>query len=291
MEVNELLRKVRKVELKSRDMSRLLFSGDTLSFFKGRGMSFAEVREYQYSDDVRFIDWNVTARTGVPFVKVYEEERELNVIIMVDVSKSSYFGTGTRLKSELITEMSAVLAFSAVQNNDRVGLILFSDKIELYIPPSKGRNQILRIIREMVNFRPENKNTDIRKALRFLNTVIKKNSICFMLSDFQDDLFGAQMRIAGRKHDLIAIHIEDKAEHQLPDVGMLIAVDPETNEEFVLDTSDPAFRTAYQKQFEARKKKLQKIFGESKVDQIEITMGEDENFVRKLLYFFKSRAR
>lgn len=291
MEVNELLRKVRKIELKSRDMSRLLFSGDTLSFFKGRGMSFAEVREYQYSDDVRFIDWNVTARTGVPFVKVYEEERELNVIIMVDVSKSSFFGTDTRLKSELITEMSAVLAFSAVQNNDRVGLILFSDKIELYIPPAKGRNQILRIIREMVNFQPENKKTDIRKALQFLNNVVKKNSICFMLSDFQDDRFGAQMRIAGRKHDLIAIHIEDRAEHQLPDAGILIAVDPETNEEFVLDTSNAAFRAAYHKQYLERKKRLQKVFGESKVDGIEITLGEDENYVRKLLNFFKSRAR
>ncbi len=291
MEVNELLRKVRKIELKSRDMSRLLFSGDTLSFFNGRGMSFAEVREYQYSDDVRFIDWNVTARTGMPFVKVYEEERELNVIIMVDVSKSSFFGTDTRLKSELITEMSAVLAFSAVQNNDRVGLILFSDKIELYIPPAKGRNQILRIIREMVNFRPENMKTDIRRALQFLNNVVKKNSICFMLSDFQDDHFGAQMRIAGRKHDLIAIHVEDKAEHYLPDAGMLIAVDPETNEEFVLDTSNAAFRTAYHKQYQERKKKLQKVLGESKVDRIEITLGEEENYVRKLLNFFKSRAR
>lgn len=288
MEVNELLRKVRKIELKSRDISHHLFSGEILSLFKGRGMSFSEVREYQYSDDIRFIDWNVTARTGVPFVKIYEEERELTVMLLVDVSKSSFFGSGEMLKSELITELSAVLAFSAIQSNDKVGLILFSDRIESYIPPAKGRNQTLRIIRELVDFEPDHTRTSINGALQFLNNVVKKNSICFLISDFLDENYARSMRVAGRKHDLIAIHIEDIAEQRLPEAGLVRAIDPETGLEYWIDTASEHFRKAYADNYLERMTKLRQVLGESKVDLINLTTGED--YVKKLLKFFKSRA-
>ena len=287
MEINQLLKKVRKIELKSRDISNHLFSGDTLSMFKGRGMSFSEVREYQYSDDVRFIDWNVTARTGVPFVKIYEEERELTVMLVVDVSNSAFFGSKEMLKSELITELSAVLAFSAVQSNDKVGLILFSDKIEKYIPPSKGRNQTLRIIRELVDHKPKGKNTDINGAIQFLNNVVKKKCICFLISDFQDDNFEKSLRVAGRKNDLIAVYISDPVEKVLPHAGLIKAIDPETGQEQWIDTEDVEFRRAYSDWYQSRTTKLKQTLGESKVDLINIST--DDDYVKKLLKFFKSR--
>lgn len=287
MEINQLLKKVRKIELKSRDISNHLFSGDTLSMFKGRGMSFSEVREYQYSDDVRFIDWNVTARTGVPFVKIYEEERELTVMLVVDVSNSAFFGSKEVLKSELITEISAVLAFSAVQSNDKVGLILFSDKIEKYIAPSKGRNQTLRIIRELVDHKPGSKNTDINGAIQFLNNVVKKKCICFLISDFQDENFEKAMRVAGRKNDLIAVHIEDPVEKILPNAGLIKAIDPESGVEQWIDTDDVEFRRAYSDYYQKRISKLKQTLGESKVDLINISTEDD--YVKKLLKFFKSR--
>lgn len=287
MEVKTLLKKVRKIELKSKDISNHLFSGDTLSLFKGRGMSFSEVREYQYSDDVRFIDWNVTARTGVPFVKIYEEERELTVMLVVDVSNSSFFGSRDQLKSELITELSAVLAFSAVQSNDKVGLILFSDKIEKYIAPSKGRNQTLRIIRELVDHKPSGKNTDINSAIQFLNNVVKKKCICFLISDFQDENYEKSLRIAGRKNDLIAIHIEDPAEKILPRAGIIKAIDPETGAEHWIDTEDNNFRKIYSEHYVRKMLKLKQALGESKADFINIST--DEDYVKALLKFFKSR--
>ncbi len=287
MEVNKLLKKVRKIELKSKDISNHLFSGDTMSLFKGRGMSFSEVREYQYSDDVRFIDWNVTARTGVPFVKIYEEERELTVMLVVDVSNSSFFGSREQLKSELITELSAVLAFSAVQSNDKVGLILFSDKIEKYIAPSKGRNQTLRIIRELVDHKPASKNTDINIAIQFLNNVVKKKCICFLISDFLDENYERSLRIAGRKNDLIAIHIEDPVEKILPKAGIIKAIDPETGAEHWIDTEDKIFRQNYSEWYAKKMIKLKQVLGESKADLINIST--DEDYVKALLKFFKSR--
>lgn len=287
MEVNKLLQKVRKIELKSRDISNHLFSGDTMSIFKGRGMSSSEVREYQYSDDVRFIDWNVTARTGVPFVKIYEEERELTVMLVVDVSNSSFFGSKELLKSELITELSAVLAFSAVQNNDKVGLILFSDKIEKYIAPSKGRNQTLRIIRELVDHKPKSAKTSINTAVQFLNNVVKKKCICFLISDFLDENYEQSLRIAGRKNDLIAIHIEDPVERILPHAGVIKAIDPETGISHWVDTEDEVFRKKYSEFYISKVNKLKQVLGESKVDLIRIST--DEDYVKALLKFFKSR--
>ena len=287
MEVNKLLQKVRKIELKSRDISNHLFSGDTMSIFKGRGMSFSEVREYQYSDDVRFIDWNVTARTGVPFVKIYEEERELTVMLVVDVSNSSFFGSKELLKSELITELSAVLAFSAVQNNDKVGLILFSDKIEKYIAPSKGRNQTLRIIRELVDHKPKSAKTSINTAVQFLNNVVKKKCICFLISDFLDENYEQSLRIAGRKNDLIAVHIEDPVERILPHAGVIKAIDPETGISHWVDTEDEVFRKKYSEFYISKVNKLKQVLGESKVDLIRIST--DEDYVKALLKFFKSR--
>ncbi len=289
MNIKELLAKVRKIELRSRDISRQLFNGDTLSFFKGRGLSFSEVREYQYSDDIRFIDWNVTARTGIPFVKLYEEEHELNVVLLVDISQSTYFGTDQKLKSEVIAEISAVLALAAIQSNNKVGLILFSDRIEHFIPPGKGRNQILRIIRQLVDPQPQNKATNLHLALQFLNNVVKKNSICFLISDFMDDNFTESMRIAGRKHDLIAICLDDKAERQLPNVGLMYAVDPEDGLTYEVDTSDSFTQKIYAFKYSERISRLRKVLSESKVDLIHVDTDEKEDYIRKLIRFFNSR--
>ncbi|MCO6461274.1 MAG: DUF58 domain-containing protein [Saprospiraceae bacterium] len=290
MEVKELLSRVRKIELKSRDISRQLFNGDTLSFFKGRGMSFAEVREYQYSDDVRFIDWNVTARTGVPYVKIYEEEHELNVILMVDISKSTYFGTDLQLKNEIIAELCAVLAFSALESNNKVGLILFTDEIEYYIPPGKGRNQILRIIRQLVDPQPKGITTDLNKAIQFLNNVVRKNSICFIISDFLAQGYKESLRIAGRKHDVIAICVDDKADRQLPDVDLIYAIDPEDGSEYIIDTKDSRSRKFFAEKYAAHLSELKKMLGESKIDLIQIDTNRGEDYIRKLIKFFKSRS-
>lgn len=287
MEVNDLLKKVRKIELKTRDISNHLFSGEYHSMFKGRGMSFSEVREYQYSDDVRHIDWNVTARTGVPFVKVYEEERELIVLLAIDVSKSSFFGTGKVLKSELVTELSAVLAFSAMQNNDKVGLLLFSDKVECFIAPAKGRNQILRIIRELLEFKPENKQTNIDNALHFINKVFKKRCICFLVSDFIDSGYNQSLRVAGRRHDMIAVHVTDPAERILPRAGLIRAIDPETGQEGWVDTDDDRFRKAYAEYYVHHARSLKQNLGKNKVDLISVST--DEDYLKALMKFFRSR--
>lgn len=287
MEVNELLKKVRKIDIKSRRRSDQSFSGDYHTKFKGRGMSFAEVREYQYSDDVKHIDWNVTARTGVPFVKVFEEERELTVMLLVDVSRSAFFGSKEQLKSELITEVSAVLAYSAIRNNDKVGLVLFSDKIEKFIPPAKSRDQTLKIIRELVDFEPTSHSTDIAIGLDFLNQIIKRRCICFLISDFLDEGYIKPIRIAARKNDLIAIHVSDPAEKVLPRGALFKAIDPETGREQWVDADDPAFRKAYTDWYVQHEQRLKKTLGRHNVSLIDLST--DSSYVKPLISFFKER--
>ena len=246
METKDLLKKVRKIEIKTRRLSNNIFGGEYHSAFKGRGMTFSEVRSYQFGDDVRSIDWNVTARYNEPFVKVFEEERELTLILLVDVSGSELFGTDNVLKKNIVTEISATLAFSALQNNDKVGLILFSDKVELYIPPSKGKTHVLRIIRELIEFKPMSKKTDIAEALQFLIGVIKKKSIAFILSDFLSDEYEKTLKICANKHDVTGIRIYDKMEEIIPNMGIVPMLDQETDEVKLVDTSSSALRKKYQ---------------------------------------------
>ncbi len=288
METSELIKKVRKIEIKTKGLSKHIFSGEYQSAFKGRGMSFSEVRSYQYGDDVRNIDWNVTARTGEPFIKVFEEERELTVMLLVDVSPSSYFGTVNQLKSELITELSAVLAFSAINNNDKVGIIFFSDKIEKFIPPKKGKQHILRIIRELINFEPEGTTTEIAKVLEYLNNLIKKKSICFLLSDFFSENYETALRIAARRHDIIGIHLFDPKEEQLPNVGLIRSIDSESGEERWIDTSLSSVRDAYHKWFADHRNYFKSAFAKSGADTISIRT--DLPYVTELLKFFKKRG-
>jgi uncharacterized protein (DUF58 family) len=245
METSELLKKVRKIEIKTKGLSKHIFSGEYHSAFKGRGMSFSEVRAYQYGDDVRNIDWNVTARTGEPHVKVFEEERELTVMLLIDVSRSSFFGTVNQLKNELMTEICALLAFSAINNNDKVGVLFFSDRAEKFIPPKKGRQHILRILRELIDFHPENAGTDIGEALRFFNNIIKKRSICFILSDFLTRGYEDPLRIAARRHDIVAVNLIDPREEELPDVGLIRAADAESGQVRWIDTSSAKVRRQY----------------------------------------------
>ena len=288
MDTAELLKKVRKIEIKTKGLSNQIFSGEYHSAFKGRGMAFSEVREYTPGDDVRTIDWNVTARLRTPYVKVYEEERELSVMLLVDVSASGQFGTHHQIKQDLITELCAVIAFSASQNNDKIGVIFFSDKIEKFIPPKKGKSHILRIIRELISLTPENKGTDIELALKYLNNVIKKKSISFLISDFKDKLtFSDAMKIANRKHDLVALRIEDMREHKFPNVGMIKLKDNETGKLMWVDTSDKNF----QKQFEVNRLKyehqLKDIFTKSGVDFV--TIHTHEGYIKPLMTLFKKR--
>jgi len=245
METSELLKKVRKIEIKTRGLSNQLFSGEYHSAFKGRGMTFSEVREYQPGDDIRSIDWNVTARFNNTYVKVFEEEREMTVMLLVDVSASGEFGTQKQLKQDLITELCAVLAFSAIQNNDKIGVIFFSDKIEKFIPPKKGKSHILRIIRDLIEFEPAHKKTDIKLALKYLTNVIKKRSIAFLISDFMDSGFIDALKIANKKHDLVALRIYDKREQELPNVGLIKVKDAETGNIQWVDTSDKNVRLHY----------------------------------------------
>src|SRR4051812_34979649 len=244
METTELLKKVRKIEIKTRGLSSHIFSGEYHSAFKGRGMAFSEVREYTPGDDIRMIDWNVTARFGHPFIKVFEEERELTVMLVVDVSGSESFGTGNQFKKDLITELCAVLSFSAIQNNDKIGIIFFSDQIEKFIPPKKGKSHILRIIRELIEFQPQHQKTDISNALRYLTNVIKKRSICFVISDFMEDASPAAgtledaLKLANKKHDVVALQIYDERETNLPDVGLIRLRHAETGDVLNVDTSD-----------------------------------------------------
>jgi uncharacterized protein (DUF58 family) len=288
MEVNEILKKVKKIEIKTKAISQHLFSGEYNSAFKGRGMSFSEVREYSYGDDVRHIDWNVTARTNYPHIKVFEEEREMNIMFLIDVSKSAMFGTSEYLKSDYITELCAVLAFSAMTNNDKVGAILFSDEIEHYIPPKKGKKQILRIIRELVDSKTENQGTDLGKALKYLTNTSKKRATVFVLSDFIDTDFQDALKITSKKHDLIGIKVYDKGERELPNLGLIKVMDQETKEEVLLDTSSAASRRKYTEQFDERTQSLEQTFSQLKGQLLSI--GTEEDYIKVLLKFFKKRA-
>ena len=289
METSELLKRVRKIEIKTRGLSKNIFAGEYHSAFKGRGMTFSEVREYQYGDDIRNIDWNVTARHKRPYVKIFEEERELTVMLMIDVSASRNFGTISKLKKNQITEIAAVLAFSAIQNNDKIGVIFFSDKIEKFIPPKKGRTHILHIIRELIDFYPEDKQTDIEQALEYMTNSIKKRCTCFVISDFIDEHdFAHALAIANRKHDVVALRVYDPRENQLPPVGMMYLRDAETGEQMWVDTSDKKLREAYEKYAFVREKELDAIFKRSGVDVANIR--SDEDYVRALITLFKKRA-
>ncbi|OUN97937.1 DUF58 domain-containing protein [Odoribacter splanchnicus] len=289
METSELLKRVRKIEIKTRGLSKNIFAGEYHSAFKGRGMTFSEVREYQYGDDIRNIDWNVTARHNRPYVKIFEEERELTVMLMIDVSASRNFGTISKLKKNQITEIAAVLAFSAIQNNDKIGVIFFSDKIEKFIPPKKGRTHILHIIRELIDFYPEDKQTDIEQALEYMTNSIKKRCTCFVISDFIDEHdFAHALAIANRKHDVVALRVYDPRENQLPPVGMMYLRDAETGEQMWVDTSDKKLREAYEKYAFVREKELDAIFKRSGVDVADIR--SDEDYVRALITLFKKRA-
>ena len=289
METSELLKRVRKIEIKTRGLSKNIFAGEYHSAFKGRGMTFSEVREYQYGDDIRNIDWNVTARHNPGSVKIFEEERELTVMLMIDVSASRNFGTISKLKKNQITEIAAVLAFSAIQNNDKIGVIFFSDKIEKFIPPKKGRTHILHIIRELIDFYPEDKQTDIEQALEYMTNSIKKRCTCFVISDFIDEHdFAHALAIANRKHDVVALRVYDPRENQLPPVGMMYLRDAETGEQMWVDTSDKKLREAYEKYAFVREKELDAIFKRSGVDVANIR--SDEDYVRALITLFKKRA-
>ncbi len=289
METSELIKKVRKIEIKTRGLSQNIFAGQYHSAFKGRGMAFSEVREYQFGDDVRDIDWNVTARFHRPYVKVFEEERELTVMLLIDVSGSLDFGTQRQMKRDMVTEIAATLAFSAIQNNDKIGVVFFSDHIEKYIPPKKGRKHILYIIREMLDFKPESRRTDIRGALEFMTSVAKRRCTAFVLSDFfvQDD-FLQPLTICNRKHDVVAIQVYDQRAKTLPDVGMLRVVDAETGHEQYIDTSSSRLRQAHTQYFLQRQMRLKETFNKSNVDHVSIATNDD--FVKSLLLLFKQRS-
>ena len=285
METSEIIKKVRKIEIKTRGLSSNIFAGQYHSAFKGRGMAFSEVREYQFGDDVRDIDWNVTARFHRPYVKVFEEERELTVMLLIDVSGSLDFGTQKQMKRDMVTEIAATIAFSAIQNNDKIGVVFFSDKIEKYIPPKKGRKHILYIIREMLDFQPESKRTDVKQAVEFLSSVQKRRTTAFILSDFyvRDDF---QQSL--RKHDVVAIQVYDQRAKELPDVGLMKVVDAETGFEQYIDTSSKRLRQAYQRYWMSRQAELQETFNKSNVDNVSIATNED--FVKSLLMLFKQRS-
>ena len=288
METSEIIKKVRKIEIKTRGLSSNIFAGQYHSAFKGRGMAFSEVREYQYGDDVRDIDWNVTARFHRPYVKVFEEEREMTVMLLIDVSGSLDFGTQKQMKRDMVTEIAATLAFSAIQNNDKIGVVFFSDKIEKYIPPKKGRKHILYIIREMLDFKPESTRTDVKQAIEFLSSVQKRRTTAFILSDFyvRGD-FLQSLQIANRKHDVVAIQVYDQRARELPDVGLMKVVDAETGYEQYVDTSSKKLRQAYNKYWLTRQAQLQDTFTKSNVDSVSIATNED--FVKSLLLLFKKR--
>lgn len=287
MDTAELLKRVRKIEIKTRGLSKHLFSGEYHSAFKGRGMSFSEVREYSYGDEVRSIDWNVTARTGEPHVKVFEEERELTVMLIADISRSSYFGSQAASKRQFLTEIAAVLAFSASQNNDKVGLLLFSDRIELYIPPQKGKKHILRIIRELLHFEPVSTGTDIGQALEYINRILKKRSICFLLSDFISPDFTTPLRVMARRHDVIGMHLYDPMEKELPDLGVLPAREMESGERIWLDSSDAGVRRAYAQAFLDKNKSIVDAFRVAGCDQLSISLSD--SYTIELMQFFKKR--
>ena len=289
METSELLKKVRQIEIKTRGLSRNIFAGQYHSAFKGRGMAFSEVREYQYGDDIRDIDWNVTARYNKPYVKVFEEERELTVMLLVDVSASQDFGTHLSVKRDVVTEIAATLAFSAIQNNDKIGVIFFSDKIEKFIPPKKGKKHILYIIRELINFQAESPKTDMGMALKFLTNAIKKRCTTFMISDFIDvkDYYNA-LTIANRKHDIVALQVYDSLETQLPSIGLMKILDAESGSEHWIDTSSRKVRQTYKDWWQKQQDSMQISFNRSKVDSVSVRT--DEDYVKALLALFKKRS-
>ena len=288
METKELLKKVRKIEIKTRRLSNNIFGGEYHSAFKGRGMIFSEVRNYQFGDDVRTIDWNVTARYNEPFVKVFEEERELTLMLLVDISGSEQFGTTNAFKKNIVTEISATLAFSALQNNDKVGLVLFSDNIELYIPPSKGKTHVLRIIRELIEFKPLSRQTNISSALEFLISVVKKKSIAFVLSDFISSNYERNLKIASNKHDLTGIRIYDKMEEKIPNLGIVPMLDQETSKIKLVDTTSKLVRKKYESFNIENEKKFIQLFAKNGAGTIRCRT--DESYVKKLLNYFKNRG-
>ncbi len=287
MDASELLKKVRRIEIKTRGLSKHIFAGEYHSAFKGKGMTFSEVREYQYGDAIRDVDWNVTARFNHPYVKIFEEERELTVMLLIDVSGSKDFGTVNQMKKDLITEISAVLSFSAIQNNDKIGVIFFSNIIEKFIPPLKGRKHILRIIRELLDFTPENKETDISEALKYFTQVIKKRCTAFILSDFIDDNYENALKIANKKHDVVALKIYDKRETELPRIGLVKLKDAETGNYIWADTSSKTIRKNYSEWWNLMKNKQNEIFSRAGVDFV--TIKTDEDYVRPLMNLFKKR--
>ncbi len=287
METSEILKKVRQIEIKTRGLSTQIFSGQYHSVFKGRGMSFSEVREYQYGDDIRSIDWNVTARFNHPYVKIFDEERELTLMLIIDVSGSNEFGTHNELKEDLITEVAAVLAFSAIHNNDKVGVIFFSDRIEKFIPPKKGTKHILRIIRELIDFKPQSKKTNIAEALHYFTNVIKKRCTAFLLSDFLDKGFDDAIKIANNKHDLIAINIYDQLEKDLPKIGLVKVKNAETGKKMWLDTSDPLIRKKFYDWRKEQDTYIDKLFLKIGVDVVKIRT--DQDYVKPLINLFRLR--
>ena len=289
MSTSSLLKKVRKIEIKTRGLSNHIFAGEYNTAFKGKGMAFSEVREYQSGDDVRSIDWNVTARYNSPYIKVFEEEREMTVMLLVDVSGSGNFGTKQQFKREIATELSAVLAFSAIKNNDKVGVIFFSDIIEEFIPPKKGKSHILRIIRQILSFKPQNKKTNISQAIEYFNNVMKKRCICFILSDYISSSFEKPLRIASKKHDVVALKVSDKREKTIPNIGIVPFKDSETEKVILLDTSSKLVRQTFQKKQKEKQSEIEKLFPRCGVDLININTGED--YVKPLINFFKSRDR
>ncbi|WP_165155083.1 DUF58 domain-containing protein [Parabacteroides sp. ZJ-118] len=288
METSELLKKVRRIEIKTRGLSRNIFAGQYHSAFKGRGMAFSEVREYQYGDDIRDIDWNVTARYVRPYVKVFEEERELTVMLLIDVSGSRDFGSVNVMKKEVITEIAATLAFSAIQNNDKIGVVFFSDKIEKFIPPQKGKKQILYVIRELIDFHPEETKTDISQVLKYLTNAIKKRCTAFLISDFIDkEGFKDALTVANRKHDLVAIQVYDRRETELPAVGLMKIKDAETGKEQWIDSSSTRVRAAYKEWWEKRQAKMNDTFKKCRVDSVSVRTEDD--YVKALIALFDKR--
>ena len=290
METSELIKKVRRIEIKTRGLSRNIFAGQYHSAFKGRGMAFSEVREYQFGDDIRNIDWNVTARYNKPFVKIYEEERELTVMLLIDVSGSRMFGSMEKLKKNIITEIAAILAFSAIQNNDKIGVIFFSDKIEKFIPPKKGRSHILRIISELIDFEPQSRGTDISGAIRYMTNAIKKRCTAFVISDFiqKEVTLENALSIANNRHDVVALRIYDERETELPNIGMIKLKDAETGEFTWVDSSDRRAREVYRRWWHDLSAKLDNNFRKSRVDYVNISTNHD--YVRALISLFKKRG-
>ena len=285
----EILRKVRRIEITTRGLVDQVFSGEYHSVFKGRGINFAEVREYDYGDDIRTIDWNVTARTGTPHVKIFEEERELTVMLLVDVSASGNFGTRERMKGDLAVEVCSLLACSAIKNNDKVGLIIFSDRVEKFVPPRKGRRHVLRVLREMLYHKPEGRTTDLAAALEYLSRIIRRRAVVFVVSDFVSKPFEKALGVAGRRHDVIALRVRDRREAELPPIGLMELEDAETGERLILDTSDRDFRAALATRGTEELASQNRTFRRSKVDVVDLSPGRP--YLRPLMRFFEERGR